>query len=203
MTTAPAALRQLAACLAIGVSAVATLGASPQRDVTPDDAALRVFSERAEAYAVMHRGLAASLPALGPRLDRRTLLISRTFLASAIRAARPNPRQGDILTPAAARIVRNVLADAVDEGDLGTFVSPMDEEGRMLSGIHPRLYDPFPAWETIELPASVLYRLPTLPAELEYRIVDFDLVLWDVYADLIVDVLPYAIAHPASDGIYR
>ena len=203
MTTAPRALRQLAACLAIGVSAVATLGASPQYDRAQDSAAIQAFTERAEAYAVAHRSLAASLPALGSRLDRHTLLISRAFLASAIRAVRPNGRQGDILTPAVARIVRDVLADAVDEGDLGTVVSAMDEEGRMLSGIHPRLYDPFPVGETIELPASVLYRLPTLPAELEYRIVDFDLVLWDVYADLIVDVLPYAIAHPASDQIYR
>ena len=45
--------------------------------------------------------------------------------------------------------------------------------------------------------------LPTLPTELEYRIAGYDLVLWDVSADLIVDVLPYAMAHPGSDAIYR
>jgi hypothetical protein len=39
----------------------------------------------------------------------------------------------------------------------------------------------------------VLQALPPLPPELHYRIVGSTLVLIDVHADLIVDVLPYAL----------
>ena len=203
MTLTSFAIRQCAASLVVGLFVASPLGASPQSDPKDDYAAVQEFTARAEAYAAMHRRLAASLPLLGPSLDRHTLLISRTFLSAAIRSAKPSLRQGDIFTPAAARIVRGVLLDALDEGDLDTFALPMDEEGRMLAGVHPRIYDPFPAWETSELPASVVFLLPTLPEELEYRIADYDLVIWDVYADLVVDVLPYGIAHPISDEMFR
>jgi hypothetical protein len=56
------------------------------------------FKERVEAYASLHRKLAASLPPLGSRIDRQSVMAARKFLASAIRAARPNASQGDIFT---------------------------------------------------------------------------------------------------------
>ena len=43
------------------------------------------------------------------------------------------------------------------------------------------------------MPPDLLAVLPPLPPELEYRFVHRDLVLWDVRADLIVDVLRDAI----------
>jgi hypothetical protein len=39
----------------------------------------------------------------------------------------------------------------------------------------------------------LLLRLPELPEELEYRIVNCDLVLWDVHADLVIDFVPDAL----------
>jgi len=42
-------------------------------------------------------------------------------------------------------------------------------------------------------PPTLLLDLPTLPSELEYRIVGRDLVLRDVAANLIVDLLPNAL----------
>lgn len=40
----------------------------------------------------------------------------------------------------------------------------------------------------------ILQALPPLPPELEYRMVGTDLILIDVHAGLIVDILPYALA---------
>ncbi|HKT11053.1 MAG TPA: hypothetical protein VJW77_04430 [Terriglobia bacterium] len=42
-------------------------------------------------------------------------------------------------------------------------------------------------------PPSLLLNLPKLPAELEYRVVQHDLVLHDVKANLVVDYVPGAI----------
>jgi hypothetical protein len=43
------------------------------------------------------------------------------------------------------------------------------------------------------MPPDLLAVFPRLPSELDYRFVHRDLVLWDVRADLIVDVLRDAI----------
>jgi hypothetical protein len=165
--------------------------------------AVQVFHERVTDYVALRRQLGASLPPLGSRFDRQSFLVARASLAAAIRNARPHAQQGNLFTPAATRVFRDILQDAVLTGDLDLFVPPTDEEGRFLPGIHPRVYDAFPAWTSDTLSAGVLYRLPTLPEELEYRVLDYDLVIWDVYADLVVDFIPYALAHPTSDAIYR
>ena len=43
------------------------------------------------------------------------------------------------------------------------------------------------------MPVNVLCQLPSLPTELEYRFVNRDIVLWDVHADLVVDIIPNAL----------
>ena len=43
------------------------------------------------------------------------------------------------------------------------------------------------------MPADVIVALPALPDVLQYRFVGRDLVLVDIEADLIVDVLPRAL----------
>lgn len=193
----------VAVALVISLLLIATPAASPQRDADWRTPAIQVFHERVTDYVALHRQLAASLPPINSKFDRQSFLLSRASLAAAIRNARPQAEQGSLFTPAATRVFREILADAIFAGDLGTFAPPLDEEGRVLPGVHPRIYDGFPAWATETLSANLLYRLPTLPEELEYRVVDYDLVIWDIYADLVVDVLPYAIAHPTSKAIYR
>jgi hypothetical protein len=42
------------------------------------------------------------------------------------------------------------------------------------------------------VPPTLLLRLPKLPKEVEFRFVGRDLVLYDAYADLIVDFVPNA-----------
>ena len=192
----------LALTLALLASAgVATVAA--QDNLRDRVAALQSFQQRVGAYSALHRQLAASLPPLGARIDRQSLLAARKFLASAIKAARPSARQGDFFTPTVSRIFRDIIGDTIYSGKFGIFAPPVDEEGRVMPGLHPQVYDPFPIWATEDLSAAVVYRLPTLPEELEYRVIDYDLVIWDIYADLIVDYLPYAISHPMNAAIYR
>ena len=42
---------------------------------------------------------------------------------------------------------------------------------------------------------ALLHALPTLPEDLQYRIVDNDLVLVDLHASLVVDILEDAITN--------
>jgi hypothetical protein len=69
-----------------------------------------------------------------------------------------------------------------------------DEQGRPVPPA-PALYVnmPWPEDVTFEfVPPQLLQTLPGVPAELQYRIIGRDLVLWDHHADLIVDFLPGA-----------
>jgi hypothetical protein len=46
---------------------------------------------------------------------------------------------------------------------------------------------------------SILCALPPLPDELQYRFAGRTLILWDVHADLIVDLLPGALPAPSTE----
>jgi hypothetical protein len=52
--------------------------------------------------------------------------------------------------------------------------------------------EPYPEGATHEVPATLLQRFPGLPEDVEYRILDHDLVLWDIHADLVIDFVPFA-----------
>ena len=67
-----------------------------------------------------------------------------------------------------------------------------------VAGFHPRVYDPYPDWATQEMPAQLLQALPPTPRDIEYRLIDHDLVLLDIHANLIVDVLPDVIPRAGS-----
>jgi hypothetical protein len=204
MTHLRTLLPPLAIGLAIASISVTTLGANVVRQEQPPrpNRAFTSFQERVDAYVALHRKLAMSLPPLGSR-DRHATAVSRRYLASAIRAARPHARQGDIFAPDAVAAFRGTIGDTMRAVDFGMLAPLMDENGRLLSGTHPAVHDEFPVFDARELPPLMLASLPQLPDELEFRFVDYDLVLWDVYADLVVDVLPYALTYPRSDLMYR
>lgn len=205
MTNLRSLMPRLGAAVAMGVLAAAALDAhvGRQESTQYSNCGLTAFQERVEAYATLHRNLAASLPPLGSRHNFQVVMTARKALASAIRAARPNAHQGDIFTSEATSAFPNLIADTTRASDFGMLAPLMDESGRLLPGGHPRIHDPFPVLDSRELPPLMLSWFPTLPEELEYRLYDYDLVLWDVYADLVVDVIPYALAHPRSDVMYR
>ena len=202
MTTLLSVLPRMAATLTIAALAVATVDGRVVRGGAIDETstALLVFEQRVAAYAELHRALAASLLPPG---TRHLAAISTVPLASAIKTARATAGRGDIFTSEAARFFRAIIRGATSATDFELVAPLMDEDGRLLPGVHPGIHAPLPIWDARELPASTLFMLPTLPPELEYRIVDYDLVLWDVRADLIVDVLAYALPYPSSDAMYR
>jgi hypothetical protein len=204
MTNLRTLLPRLAISVAIGSLAITTLGAHVVRQEEPPrpDRAFTAFHNRLDAYVALHRKLAMSLPPLGSR-DRHGTTIARHYLASAIRGARPHARQGDVFASEAVPAFRTAIDDTMRAVDFGMLAPLMDENGRLLSGTHPAVNADFPVLDARELPPLMLAALPALPEELEYRFVDYDLVLWDVYADLVVDVIPYALSYPQGSPMYR
>jgi hypothetical protein len=165
--------------------------ARAQTGIFDPDAALRVFHERVVEYAALHRRLAPP-PAAANSTDPIGRLLTTRYLASAIRASRPNAQQGDIFTPHVATVFRQLLADSIGERDGETFLGALTGGAIAPRGMHPTVNEPYTMALVYRIPPDVRLGLPPLPAELDYRIAAHDLLLWDIYAGIVVDFVPNA-----------
>ena len=106
-----------------------------------------------------------------------------TMFPEAINAATPAPK---IFTLPVAMIFRQLIAHAV--------AAPA---GLAINGVattrHAAVLEPFPANELGDFPVTLGEALPRLPAPLEYRLIDNDLVIRDANRDLIIAVLRNAL----------
>ena len=195
MTRRSAFLRVMAgSALAVAVATLATAGvpeAGAQSAVLDPDAALAVFHERADSYVALHRRLAPPLAA-ADSTDPLSRLLTRQYLASAIRSSRRTSQQGDIFTPDVAAVFRQLLADSIGERDGKTFLAELSGSEVVLHGMHPTVNEPYSMTAVFRIPPGVRLGLPPLPAELDYRIAAHDLLLWDIYAGIVVDFVPNA-----------
>lgn len=187
--------------IAGGVVAVAALVAVPrahaQYAVFDADAALRVFQERVESYAALHRRLTPP-PPVTMSVDPIAKLLTRNYLASAVRSARRNAQQGEIFSPEIATLFRWMLADSIGELDCESFLTSLNGGVPVPRGLHPTINETYTMAPLYRLPGDVRRGLPNLPAELDYRLAAHDLVLWDIYAGIVVDFVPDVVTSPVA-----
>ena len=162
-----------------------------------DDPLRQTFLDRVDQYVALHRRLEGPLPPQVMTNDPEALFAPRRALGAAIRAARPAAKQGEIFSPAVARYVREIVADALAKGQVANMLAIVEDENRVHTP--PRVNGDYPAGRSVPMmPPCLLAALPPLPAELRYAFVGRDLILWDMHAGLIVDFVPGAL--PAATG---
>ena len=158
--------------------------------------AVGAFTGATREYALLHRRLENTLPRLDVTANPETIQRGVDQLGAALRAARPDARPGDLFTDALAVELRIRIDDAL----VAHGFSPADVRAREAAdGIDAamaplKVNGRFPWRFASATFPCVLDALPPLPPELQYRIIGNTLVLVDVHADLIVDLLPYALA---------
>lgn len=156
--------------------------------------AFQQFERAVAAYARLHHELNrkhGSLPVSADAASAERAIESR---ADVIRRARPEPRQGEIFTRELAAVIRRQIADALRARRLTSADVMLDEAAEGNEGpVMMRLNAPFPWQGAEEMPLCITDALPLLPEELQYRFVDRNLVLVDMVAGLIVDILPQAL----------
>ena len=114
-----------------------------------------------------------------------------------MRAVRAHAAPGDVFTADVAGLIRARLITALDANheSVDDVLARLNEE-RARGARTPRVNQVFP-WELgSAMPPELLAVLPQLPHELQYRFAGRMLVLIDVHADLVVDVLPNALPPP-------
>jgi hypothetical protein len=182
----------------VAVALAASSGISATGQAADGRDGLQLFAERVAAYAELHQRVDAVFPPWKATDDVDSIFHRRAYLASAIKAERPNARQGDIFEPSAAATLRGIVADALRNVDVEFMLQGLYEECEMPAGYRAQVNAGYPTWATQEMPFVLLTALPGLPAGIQYRLIDHDLLLWDVDADVIIDVLPDALPRAGS-----
>jgi hypothetical protein len=157
----------------------------------PEYSALAAFEQSVQDYVALHRRLARVTPPLQVTADPAQLRTAVDSLGQAIRLARPAAQRGDVFTVPVARLFRQRIGCALWTFDVTLLTTEM--EGDSESNAPPVVNGSFPWGSGNAMWPSVLAALPPLPEELEYRFVGADLVLVDVRADLVVDILKAAL----------
>lgn len=158
--------------------------------------AVLAFTDATRNYAAMHRRLEHQIGTidLNTPIESINRLIQQ--LATAIRAERAEARRGDLFTPALAQQIKADINRAlIAHGFTAEDVRAAGRvDGVNYGAVALRVNDTFPWVLGVTMFPCVINALPALPPELQYRIVGNDLVLVDVHASLIVDLLPDVLA---------
>jgi hypothetical protein len=162
------------------------------QETAGDAAAIKQFDAAIAAYLAMRQRLMEEVPGPAAGSSSTQLNQASDALAAAIQRSRPKARQGDIFQPPVISVIKQRVIAAVRRDNLAEALTMIDDEekGPAKPAIHMR----FPAASPMAtMPPSLLAVLPRLPASLEYRIIGDVLILRDVEAALILDLIPTAV----------
>lgn len=176
----------------IGILAV-QLSAAAQNALSPEDRKIMSeFERQAKEYSLMRERLEEKLPKLPKDATAEQIETHKTTFQKEVQAARVNAKQGEIFTPAAARLIRSIIKnefDRKDRADLRKTVFEADNKG-----IPMKVNFPYPdSKEQVEMPPALLLVLPQLPKQLRYRFVGTNLLLLDRENGLIIDYMTAAL----------
>jgi hypothetical protein len=189
-------LGRIVAGFVVLASVVACSGAaySEAQTVNPDAKVLVDFQERVKQYIELHKRAAKEVPKLKETEDAAKIKSVQDQLAEKIRAARPKARQGEIFTPEIAAQLRRLMYPEMKGSEGKATKEALKEDAPSPKSVPLKVNARYPDEQPLPtVPPNLLMSLPKLPEELEYRIVQKDLILRDVAANLIVDFIPRAI----------
>ena len=152
------------------------------------------FTKRLDAYMDIHNDVERRLAAQWVFDDPEDLFYAMRAMQSGIRVARPDARPGAVFTPDVSALIRARLAQRliICNYSVEDVLEFLNEE--RLPGVpEPRVNEPFPWSAGSSMWPTLLAALPPLPSELQYRFFDRDLVVIDMHADLVVDVMKNAL----------
>jgi hypothetical protein len=178
-------------------SAQSSCGVAPVTATAEESAIVDEFNRRIDAYMKIHNDVERRMAPQWVFEDPEDLLGAMGAMQSGIRSARPAARRGEVFTPDVSALIRTRLLQrlVVCDYSIEDVLGFINEE--RLPGVQaPRINEPYPWMAGSAMWPTLIAALPPLPSELQYRFFDRDLVVIDVHADLVVDVLQNAL--PAS-----
>lgn len=176
-------------------SPCAPAGTTQPQPVNADARTMAEFSERVEAYAVLHRKVAATLPRLTDNATPQEIDRHQREFATKMARERAGAKQGDLFSPSmqavTRRLMQRLFANAESRRQLRD--SLMDDNpspAQVRVAVNARYPDAVPL---STMPPEVLKNLPPVPKEVEYRFVGDNLILLDPDAHIVADFVTRAL----------
>jgi hypothetical protein len=176
--------------LCISFLVVATLVPAARAQKTPVNPLaqeMAEFKERMGEYLELRNAVTQKYPEVKETGDPSKISEREKNLGKGIAMARKQAKAGDVFGPKMSRYLLQILEDdwnsrsAADRRAIFAEIPP---------GLVLKVNQAYPTnLPLVTVPSKLLARLPTLPEELEYRLIDRRLLLRDRDANLIVDVL--------------
>lgn len=180
----------LAVGFALGWNPAWSQNTASAKDQSAVSAGYKEFLDRVQSYVSLRKTIESTLPPLKPTDLPELISAHQQALARKIREARTNAKRGDIFTDNARRAFRDSVRNEF-QGANARNARTTIRQGAPLKEIHLHVNEPYPDGVPFTtVPPTLLLKFPKLPDQVAYRIVGRDLILVDVEANLVIDMIP-------------
>ena len=158
--------------------------------VREDARITKEFQQHVKKYQELENKLEHMLPAVKSSTDEKEILQHQLALRMLVVDARHSARRGDVFTHDISRYFRTAINEVL-RSPAAPAVQKTIHDKDPSKPIAVRVNGVFPEDAPIPtMPPTLLMRLPVLPMEFSYRLVEGNLVLQDKKTNLIVDFIP-------------
>ena len=175
-----------------------SLSSAQNPPVNQDSAVLADFSHRINDYVNLRKQADSGVPPLKQSKSPHEIAQRERLIAGKIQNARSGAKPGDIFSPEITRVFRQLISASFQSGE-GKQMHQSLRRSEPVRGVAEHVNQTYPHAVPLQsMPPTLLQNLPELPKDLEYRIINHDLILCDVQANLIVDFIRDAIPVSSS-----
>jgi hypothetical protein len=157
-----------------------------------DKQVITKFEESVKQYVKLREGLEVKLPKLNKDSTPEQIETHKKAFQEIVRSSRTRAKPGDILKPDISALIRAIIKNEFkgkERQELRQTVFEAETQG-----VAVRVNYPYPeAKELVEMPPTLLLKLPTLPKQVKYRFVGTQMLLVDRENGLIIDYMPNAL----------
>ena len=185
--------RRMGVSTAVLVLILASTGISGAQ-VLVNEAAKTVsdFNDRVKEYITLHRKLANEAGPIDETKKPHEITQREEALGQLIRTTRAGAKPGSLFSPPVATLFRTIIKQEFSRRPAAVRKDRKEDQDELADFV-PTVNQTYPPTQPlVTFPAGLLRTLPKLPQELEYRLVQRYLIVRDIEANLIVDVLPNA-----------
>ncbi|HEX8920301.1 MAG TPA: hypothetical protein VF766_02415 [Pyrinomonadaceae bacterium] len=161
---------------------------APANVSAQDKQAIAAFEKSVKDYVALREQLEGKMTKLPDKSTPEQIEAHKVAFENTVRTARVGAKQGDLFNPAIAKYIRMTISNEFkgkDRQELRKMVLEADTKGVPL-----RVNYPYPDnKELVEMPPTLLLKLPQLPKQVKYRFVNRHMLLVDRENGLIVDYM--------------
>jgi hypothetical protein len=163
------------------------------QDSTPNKQTAEAFEKRVKEYVKLREGIEEKMPKLSTEAKPQEIEVHKKQLQESVRSARSGAKHGDVFTPEAAAMIRAIIKDEFKGKDRVELRKTVLVESEV-KALPLRVNYPYPeTQEQLEMPPTLLLKLPQLPKQIRYRFVGDNMLLVDRENGLIIDFMKNAI----------